>query len=219
MKLTPRLGVSVLLAATALTGCAGADSAKDDASQAHAERLKEDAATKKQLETLEVLEKPSASVESSEDQELAAITDPEEAKAVALQNGRPEAAWDKYCVAWDIDNPEHGGTGLAQEVARTWLDTHDAECPDAIVHPHYYAQSFADGEPGEIVVTLEQAALDDYFVNPNGDKGLQQFGFLIFEAALEEHSELDSVIVMVEETARALTATPDQFERGILDAD
>ena len=158
MKLTRPLGVSVLLAATALTGCAAADSAKDDASQAHAERLKEDAATKKQLETLEVLEKPSASAESPEDQELAAITDPEEAKTVALQNGRPEAAWDKYCVAWDIDDPEHGGTGLAREVARTWLDTHDAECPDAIVHPHYYAQSFADGEPGEVVVTLEHSA-------------------------------------------------------------
>ncbi|GAA2038437.1 hypothetical protein GCM10009720_18630 [Yaniella flava] len=208
---------ALAVTAAALTGCGSVDAAKDEAAQAHVEGLS-DVLEAQQLKNDREAHETISDAESSPESKLASITDPAEAKEQAIADGRPEAAWDKYCVAWELPEPSSADDQLVNDVTQTYLDHHDAACPDAIVHPHYHADSFAAGEPGEIIITLEDAALTEYFVTPNSDGGLQDFGFGFFEATLDSHPELEMVTVTVDGTDRSWTATPAQYENGVLTA-
>ena len=217
MKIRRRLIATIALAAAVLTGCGDEDTAKDEAAQAHVEGLS-DVFEAQQLKNDREAHEAISGAESSPESKLVGITGPDEAKEQALAEGRPEAAWDKYCVAWELPEPSSADDQWVNDVTQAYLDHHDAACPDAIVHPHYYADSFAAGEPGEIVITLEDAALTEYFVRPNSDGGLQHFGFGFFEATFDSHPELEMVTVTVEDTDRSWTTTPAQYERGVLTA-
>jgi hypothetical protein len=150
--------------------------------------------------------------------ELDRLTDPAAVKATAIEAGRPEPAWDKNCIAWSLPEADTEAEQLARDVAAAWLDHHGADCPDQIMHPGYYAEDFAPGGPGEVIVTLDDEALADYFVNPYDDKGLQHMGFLIMGPTRWDRPDLDELTVTVEGTDRAWTVTPEQVERGILTA-
>lgn len=82
--------------------------------------------------------------------------DVKKAKADALEAGRPEAAWDKNCVAWEMPNADTKGQGWANKLGQEFLDSKDAACPDAITTPFYYIDSFKAGKSGELIVTVEQ---------------------------------------------------------------
>ncbi|MEW1980152.1 hypothetical protein AB0333_04355 [Citricoccus sp. NPDC079358] len=135
-------------------------------------------------------------------------------KAAALAAGRPEPAWDENCVAWELPDAETDAQQFASTVARTWLDAHGADCPDALVWPHYYAETFSAGGPGEVVVVLEDEALADYYVDPYTDRNLQLFGFSVFDATRAENPDLEAVTVTVEGTDRTWTATTAQHDTG-----
>lgn len=201
------LAVTGLIAAATLSACAGEEEAQGDMPSPEGGVTSTEVDSPNSLPTAEPTES-----------DLSEITDPVKAKEVALAEGRPEAAWDKYCVAWDIENPEQGGTGLANETATSWLESYDADCPDAIVYPGYYAESFANGEPGEVIVTLKRQAITEYFIDPDSEKGFQEFGFHVLDGALEDNPELEAVTVTAVDSDRSWTATPDQLEEGILTA-
>jgi hypothetical protein len=146
------------------------------------------------------------------------VVDVEEAKAAAIAAGRPEPAWDKSCVAWKLPEADTEAQQWANDVTTTWLDVHGADCPDAIVWPHYYVETVRAGAPGELVVTIDDEALADYFVDPNSDKGLQQLGFWMMDSIRPAHPDLTALTVTVEDTDRSWTATPAQHDGGILTA-
>lgn len=83
--------------------------------------------------------------------------DTKQAKADALAAGRPEAAWDKNCVAWEMPKADSKGQEWANKLGQEFLDSKDAACPDAITTPYYYIESFKAGKPGELIVTVEQS--------------------------------------------------------------
>ncbi len=139
-----------------------------------------------------------------------------EAKAAAIDAGRPEPAWDKNCIAWSLDDNTEGEQ--ARAVAAAWLDSHNAECPDQILHPGYYVEDFTATGPGAVSVTLDDEALADYFVNPYSDAGLQHMGFLIMGPTRWDVPELETLTVTIEGTDRAWTVTPEQTERGVITA-
>ncbi|MDI3330118.1 MAG: hypothetical protein QJR09_05195 [Micrococcus sp.] len=155
------------------------------------------------------------------DPQVTTLTDPAAAKAAALEAGRPEEAWDKNCVAWKLPAADTDAQAWANDVAGTWLDAHEAGCPDAIEWPHYYAETFTAGEPGEIVITLEAGAIEDSFVSRFSDnhQGLQAFAVLFRDATEAEHPDLENVTVTVEGTDHAWTLTPDLRESVPYDAE
>ena len=217
MKGTRIVIAALAVATAALTGCGSVDTAKDEAAQAHAEGLS-DVYQAQQMQDDREAHKAIYGDESSPEPTLASSTDPSEAKQRALADGRPEAAWDKQCVAWELPEPITADRQWVNNVTQSYLEHHNAACPDAIVHPHYYAQSFAPGTTGEIVITLEDAALSEYFVTPNSNGGLQKFGFGFFEATIDNHPAIEMVTVTVENTDRSWTTTPAQYEKGVLTA-
>lgn len=152
------------------------------------------------------------------DPQVAVDTDPDKAKAAAIEAGRPEAAWDKNCIAWDLPTADTRGQQFANAVAERWLATYTADCPDAIKWPAYYAETFTAGGPGEVVVTLDDQAIADYHIEPHSDRHLQMFGFDVWSRAVSEYPELEAVTVTVKGTDRVWTVTPEQVDGGVLTA-
>lgn len=84
------------------------------------------------------------------------VLDPERVKAEALENGRPVAAWDIDCIAWETPQAGTKGQEWANKLGADFLDNQSADCPDAITYPYYYIESFEPGTEGELIVTVEQ---------------------------------------------------------------
>lgn len=191
------------LAALALTGCTTGTDAEPITATAQA-------ALSAVSETVQVTR------DTIHSANLDTLTDPGAVKAAAIQAGRPEPAWDTNCIAWSLDENTEGQQ--ARDVAAAWLDAHRAECPDAIQWPAYYVEHFRADGPGKVIVTLDDEALADYFVNPHSDQGLQHMGFLIMGPTRWDVPELETLTVTVEGTDRAWTVTPEQVAGGILTA-
>lgn len=79
----------------------------------------------------------------------------EELKAQAIANGRPAAAWDIDCVAWVVPETQNSEQQWADRLGQEFLASRAASCPDAIIFPYYFIESFAAGEPGELLVKIE----------------------------------------------------------------
>lgn len=124
---------ALVVAALALTGCTDVPDAMPDASE---------------TEAVQVIATPEPTV--------APVVDVAKAKADAIAAGRPEAAWDKNCIAWKMPKAEAKGQVWANKRGQEFLDSKDAACPDAITVPYYYIDSFKVGMPGELIVTVEQ---------------------------------------------------------------
>lgn len=77
------------------------------------------------------------------------------AKAESIEAGRPVPAWDKNCVAWEVPNADTKGQAWANKLGTEFLKSRDAECPDQVIMPYYYIESFEPGEPGELIVRVE----------------------------------------------------------------
>ncbi|MGW9549655.1 hypothetical protein ACWG8W_01210 [Citricoccus zhacaiensis] len=144
-----------------------------------------------------------------DDPQVTVHNDPDTARAAAIAAGRPEAAWDKDCVTWNLPEPEGDDKqAWANELARTWLETHEAGCPDAIVFPHYYVESFTQGAPGELVVTLDDQAARDYATTASEQTGLKNMALENFRALFADHRDLKEVTYTVD--GRDLSGTVDQ---------
>lgn len=77
-------------------------------------------------------------------------------KAEAIASGRPESAWDKNCVTWETPNRGETNQEWANKLGNRWLESHNgAGCPDAIVWPNYYVESWGSTKPGELVIYAE----------------------------------------------------------------
>lgn len=76
------------------------------------------------------------------------------AKAEAIAAGRPEAAWDKKCVAWEMPKADTKGQAWANKLGAEFLESRHVECPDQITMPYYYIETFEPGAPGELVVRV-----------------------------------------------------------------
>lgn len=54
-----------------------------------------------------------------DDPQVTVHNDPDKARAAAIAAGRPEAAWDKDCVAWNLPEPE--GDDMSKPGPTNWL--------------------------------------------------------------------------------------------------
>lgn len=197
MRRTVTTTAATMLAVLALTGCT-ADTEQADP-------------TPTPTPTPSTMATAEATAEAEGTTQPATITDPTEAKDAALAAGRPEAAWDQYCTAWTVPEADTEAQQWANSVAESWLRAHDAGCPDAIVWPAYYVQSFHADTLGELVVTLEAAAAD-HWVNTDGPRpgthGLRISGERIAQTVQGEHPELESVTVTLEGSELSYDTTP-----------
>lgn len=138
MKKTLALAALATTAALALAGCAGDESPIDSEN------------------TQTLIADPSAtSPESAPDDSPSPELNVEQAKADAIANGRPEAAWDIDCVAWELPDADTPEQEWANDLGADWLADKGVECPDQLPSPMYFVESFTAGEEGELLVVAE----------------------------------------------------------------
>ncbi len=120
------------------------------------------------------------------------------ARQIALDLGRSEATCDKNCVSWNPSGAAGSPQGWADKVAASWLDSAGAGCPDAMTWPYYYIESFDSNAPGQLRITMEQAAAADpqIFTDTPGD--LEFIAEEVLDATHKKFKDLESVHVVVD---------------------
>lgn len=74
--------------------------------------------------------------------------------------------------------------------------------------PHYYVETFTQGGPGELVVTLDELAASDYATTESEHTGLKNMALETFRELFADHHDLKKVTYTVE--GRDLSGTVDQ---------
>ncbi|WP_102159186.1 hypothetical protein [Zhihengliuella halotolerans] len=162
---------------------------------------------------------PGASGTPSAEPSPPSTADPEQIKADAIASGRPEAAWDIDCIAWELPEASTDEQLRANHIAQTWLDAHEAGCPDAITFPWYYVEAFLPTDDGGVEVVLDAKARAEEYIKRDSDQDLQSTGFGVFETLEDASVSLPSVTVSLDGTDRSFRVTPEQVEGGVLTAD
>lgn len=119
----------------------------------------------------------------------------ERARSRALAEGRPEAAWDKQCIAWQVPQAATDPQRWANRMGRQWLEAHRARCPDAITIPHYFVDSWSAGEPGTLRIRVEDAAVFAAWPGPAASAILEDIARDFMENLAPANPELKTVEV------------------------
>ena len=149
----------------------------------------------------------------------APVIDIPAAKAAAIESGRPEAAWDKNCVAWEMPEADTKGQAWANEMGAAWLDSLDAGCPDAITFPDYYVDSWEPGAPGELTLIVDSAINKIEFSGESGNLNRVAFDFIC--ELYRDKPELSKVVAATDDGKWKETVTRKDLEdreaRGFMD--
>lgn len=127
----------------------------------------------------------------------------------AVAAGRPAAAWDKHCVGWDFTQTETNPSTRSLQAMKSWLDSHKADCPDAITWPDYYVQDFSANDLGELTVVLENVAATEKLVGNPVYVGLEGHAQDIAERLVDELPELHEVTMKIESSPQEVTVAID----------
>jgi hypothetical protein len=176
---------ALLIAALALTGCTSAPDEAPTTSTPSAAPV--------------VAESESAPVEN------VIVRSAEQVKKSALKAGRPIAAFDKDCEVWEMPKIDSDGQAWANKLGAEWLKSQGAACPDQITFPGYYVESFSQGTKGEIVVTLDNAALVESAVKRDSDTELERMAEDFAASLSRETDNFETVTFTVDNSARSVT--------------
>ena len=139
----------------------------------------------------------------------------EQVKAEAIESGRPVAAWDKDCIAWQLPEADSEGQEWANEVATAFFKAKGADCPDAIVFPHYYIDEIQYGGDGELVLIIDQE-MNRILHGP--DKGefenLYRVSYDFMQTVEDEFPDLKTVKAQLRDGDRHGTMTRGEERRS-----
>lgn len=142
-------------------------------------------------------------------QEVTTAAELQSSQLMAVEAGRPEAAWDKNCVAWDFAQAEMNPSLQSKQAMKIWLDSHEASCPDAIAWPDYYVQDFSASDAGELTVLLEQGAATEKLLGNTVYPGLEKHAQDIADRLATQLPELREVTMKIESSPQELTVAID----------
>ncbi len=142
-------------------------------------------------------------------QEVGTAEELRNSQTMAVAAGRPEAAWDKNCVAWDFVQAEKNPSARGARAMEIWLDSHAATCPDAIAWPDYYVQDFSASNAGELTVLLEQGAATQKLLGNPVYLGLEKHAQDIAERLAAELPHLREVTMKIESSAQEASVAID----------
>lgn len=166
----------------------------------------------------EALEAPSASPLSAETVHAAKPAQPtpadiKAAKADAIAAGRPAAAWDKNCIAWEVPKAGTKGQAWANELGAEFLESKSASCPDAIMHPYYFIDTFKPGTKGELVITVEQSMNAQLYGPERGQyRELDAIAQGVMAGIMDENLDLKKVSVKLPNGSKYGTANRAQTQ-------
>lgn len=137
--------------------------------------------------------------------------DVKQAKADALAAGRPEAAWDKNCVAWEMPKADTKGQEWANKLGQEWLESNEAGCPDATVLPGYFVNSWSSNSEGILNLSVDDAikAADN---TDSSTSWKTSIGINMFCALGGAHSDLKEITVTTSDGSQTSTITRADFE-------
>lgn len=193
--------VSVLITALALTGCTGQTSAEN-------------------TQQTEISSKAPMQSGPEPSSTSLSVTDDESVKADAIKSGRPEAAWDKDCVAWNLTDPIDEEHEWANNLGQTWLEARNAECPDQIQYPHYFVEEFQPGNNNELVVVVD-ASLNEVASGAEHKGEVIDWKHIaenVFDGAEKSDPDLKTVTAVANDGSHRYTATLKELQRARKDA-
>ncbi|HJX79063.1 hypothetical protein [Glutamicibacter sp.] len=138
-------------------------------------------------------------------QEVTTAAELRSSQIMAVEAGRPEAAWDKHCVAWDFAQTEKNPSPESKQAMKIWLGSHEASCPDAIAWPDYFVQVFSASGAGELTVLLEPEAATEKLLGNPVYSGLEKHAQDIAERLAAELPELREVTMKIESSPQELS--------------
>lgn len=130
-------------------------------------------------------------------------------RTTAVAAGRPEAAWDKNCVAWDFTQTETNPSPQSKHAMTIWLESHEASCPDAIAWPDYYVQDFSANDAAELTVILEPTAATEKMLGNSVYVGLEKHAQDIAERLVDDLPELREVTMKIESSPQEVSVVID----------
>lgn len=125
-------------------------------------------------------------------------------KTDAIANGRPEAAFDKHCQVWEAPQSSSKQQKWANKLGEAWLDREKAACPDAIIAPAYFVDSWKPGKNGELVLIVDNAINKQMW--GTDDVGiLKDLVLDVFNKISDDHPDLKTVTGTTENGFRTVS--------------
>lgn len=116
----------------------------------------------------------------------------------ALEEGRPEAAFDINCEVWSVPDTDEPLQVWANMAMDTWLESYKVGCPDGITFPYYYVDGFSSTDGEGLLVRVDKLILEDYAVTRAEHHRLSWIAADIFNRVRGEFPDLKYVTIQLE---------------------